>query len=128
MICYYIKSCTRQSKIRLAVTKIICRRHQISHNKWDHFWNKRMMANSIVQSIFMSSFNALPYHKILGLSKFKTFADDKINVTYKQKPFVKWEETIVGKGENAVFQHFLLFPQCFQKASFPGLLKIRIVR
>ena len=28
------------------------------------------------------------------------------------------EENIVGKGENAGYQHFLLFPQCFQKASF----------
>ena len=25
-------------------------------------------------------------------------------------------ENIAGKGENAGFQHFLLFPQCFQKA------------
>ena len=24
-------------------------------------------------------------------------------------------ENIVGKGENAGHQHFLLFPQCFQK-------------
>ena len=32
-------------------------------------------------------------------------------------------EKIVGKGENAGYQHFLLFPQCFQKSSFPGLLK-----
>ena len=24
-------------------------------------------------------------------------------------------ENIVGKGENAVNQHFLLFPQCFQE-------------
>ena len=29
-------------------------------------------------------------------------------------------ENIEGKGENAAFQHFLLFPQCFQKASFSG--------
>ena len=29
----------------------------------------------------------------------------------------------MGKGENAGYQHFLLFPQCFQKASFSGLLK-----
>ena len=28
----------------------------------------------------------------------------------RQDPF----ENIVGKGENAVYQHFLLFPQCFQ--------------
>ena len=30
-------------------------------------------------------------------------------------------EYMVGKGENAGYQHCLLFPQCFQKASFPGL-------
>ena len=31
----------------------------------------------------------------------------------RKKPF----ENIVGKGENAGYQHFLLFPQCF--LSFP---------
>ena len=36
-------------------------------------------------------------------------------------------ENIMGKGENAGYQHFLLFPQCFQKASFPGSLKSGIV-
>ena len=32
-------------------------------------------------------------------------------------------ENIVGKGENAGYQLFLLFQQTFQKASSPGLLK-----
>ena len=36
-------------------------------------------------------------------------------------------ENIVEKGENAGYQHFLLFPQCFQKAFYPGLLKVEIV-
>ena len=36
-------------------------------------------------------------------------------------------ENIVGKGENAGYQHFLLFPQCFQKASFPDTSKGVIV-
>ena len=27
-------------------------------------------------------------------------------------------ENIVLKGENAGYQHFLFFPQCFEKASF----------
>ena len=31
-----------------------------------------------------------------------------------------WVENIMGKVENAGYQHFLYFPQCFQKASFPG--------
>ena len=30
---------------------------------------------------------------------------------------------MVGKGENAGFQHFLRFPLCFQKASFLGVVK-----
>ena len=38
-----------------------------------------------------------------------------------------WVENIVGKGENAGYQHFLLFQQCFQKASPLGSLKVGIV-
>ena len=36
-------------------------------------------------------------------------------------------ENIVEKGENVGHQHFLLFPKCFQKASFSRSLKVRIV-
>ena len=36
-------------------------------------------------------------------------------------------ENIVGKGENAGYQHFLLFPQCFQQASFSKSFKVEIV-
>ena len=32
---------------------------------------------------------------------------------------------IVGKGENAGYQLFLFFPQCFQKAYFTMSLKVR---
>ena len=38
-----------------------------------------------------------------------------------------WIENIVGKGENAGYQHFLLFPQCFQKPSLSGSLKVGTV-
>ena len=34
---------------------------------------------------------------------------------------------IVGKGENAGYQHFLLFSQCFPKLSSLGSLKVGIV-
>ena len=37
-----------------------------------------------------------------------------------------WVENIVGK-ENAGYQHFLLFLQCFQMATFSGSLKVGIV-
>ena len=36
-------------------------------------------------------------------------------------------ENIVQKVENAGYQHFILYPQCFQNASFSGSLKVRIV-
>ena len=36
-------------------------------------------------------------------------------------------QNIEGKGENAGNQHFLLFPQCFQKASFSDTSKGVIV-
>ena len=61
--------------------------------------------------------NSLPNDKILDQRKFKAFADDTINVTKNVKRRV---ENIARKEENAGYQHFLLFSQCFQKATFPG--------
>ena len=71
--------------------------------------------------------NPLPNDKILDWSKFKVFADVKINVNQKLKFTMGRVEHIAGKGENAGYQHFLLFPQCFQKASFSWSLKVGIV-
>ena len=66
--------------------------------------------------------------KFLDQSNLKDFADNKLNVTYVTNFLTERVGNIVGKGENAGYQHFLLFPQCFQKASLSGLLKVRIVR
>ena len=57
-------------------------------------------------------------HKILDKSKLKAFADDNLNVNQRLKFALGRVENLVGKGENAGYQHFLLFPQCFQKAAF----------
>ena len=71
--------------------------------------------------------NSLPNNKMFDLSKLKAFADDKIKVL-KMTIFVSDRtENIVEKGENAGYQHFLLFPRCFHKLSFPEVLKIMIV-
>ena len=61
--------------------------------------------------------NFLLNNKISASSKLKAFADDKLNVDNIVISVSYWVENIVGKGENAGYQHFLLFPQCFQKAS-----------
>ena len=61
---------------------------------------------------------------MLDQSNLKALADNNINVTEKLKLVWGRVENIVGKGESAGYQHFLLFPQCFQKASFSWLLKV----
>ena len=60
----------------------------------------------------------LPNDKILDLSNLIAFAEDKVNHTKNIKYANHEVENIVGKGENAGYQHFLLFPQCFPKATF----------
>ena len=58
-------------------------------------------------------FKSLPNNKILNKSKFKAFADEKKIVTQKLKFVSERIENIVGNGENAGHQYFLLFQQIF---------------
>ena len=74
--------------------------------------------NPHLSTLKKKPFNPLPNDNFLDWSKFKAFADGKIIVTYQQKFLFGLVENIVGKGENAGYQHFLLFSQCFQKVSF----------
>ena len=57
--------------------------------------------------------NQFPDDKNLILFKLKAFANDKINVTQIMISVFDRVENIKGKGENAGYQHFPLFPQCF---------------
>ena len=72
-------------------------------------------------------FNSLQNDKTLDKSKLKAFTEGKINLTEKLKFILGKVENIVGKGENTCYHHFLLFPKCFQKASYTGSLKVLIV-
>ena len=71
----------------------------------------------------MESFNSSPCDKILNQLKLKAFAEDKINVTQESKLVLGRVENIVGKGENAGYQHFLLFPTMFSKCLFPRIVR-----
>ena len=48
-------------------------------------------------------------------SKLKELADDNFKVDENGRMFYKCVENTVGKGEIALYEQFLLFPQCFQK-------------
>ena len=68
-------------------------------------------------------FNPLPDDKILDCSELKQSADDNFEFDINSRKFYKLVENTVGKGEIACYEQFLLFPQCFQKACFPGGVK-----
>ena len=73
-------------------------------------------------------FYSLPNDSFLDWTKFKAFSDKKkLNVAKIMISVFNGVENIAGKGENDGYQHFFPFPQCCPKASFLGLLKIRIV-
>ena len=76
--------------------------------------------------ILYAFFNTLPDDKISDWSKLKAFADNKLNVTQNTKVVFHRLENIVGKEENAGYQHFLLFPHCFQKAFSSSASKVII--
>ena len=61
--------------------------------------------------------NSLPHDKILDWSKLKEFADDIIKIHKMMIYVFDRVENIVGEGENAGYQHFLLFPRCFKSFS-----------
>ena len=54
-------------------------------------------------------------------------ADDNFEFDENTRKFSKRVENTVGIGEIARYEQFLLFPQCFQKACFPGASKGVIV-
>ena len=51
--------------------------------------------------------------KIFNLTKLKAFADNKSNDAEVTISLFDRVENTAGKGENAGYQHFFLFPQCF---------------
>ena len=66
--------------------------------------------------------------QILDSSKLIEFTEDNFGFDKNGRKLSKWVENTVGKGKIARYEQFLLFPQCFQEACFPGASKGVIVR
>ena len=87
-----------------------------------------LSAGNIFSALILpAKVNSLPNNKFIDWFKLKAFADDKINLNKKSEFVFGRVENIVGKGENAGNQHFLLFQQCFQKGSPLRTFKVGIV-
>ena len=65
-------------------------------------------------------FNFFTKRQNLRPVQLKAFGDYKINVPKKLKIALERVENIVGKRENAGYQHFLHFQQCLHRVSFQG--------
>ena len=76
-------------------------------------------------SLCSTCINSLPNDKIVDWFKLKAFADDKIDVNKKLKFGMGGVENIVGKGENAGYQHFSPFPTMSSKGFFFKAVKSR---
>ena len=73
---------------------------------------------SLSKQYFSSFLNSLQKTKFLSdWSKLKGFADEKINMAEKCRFVSQRVENVVENGGNAGYQHFFLFPHCFQKPS-----------
>ena len=64
---------------------------------------------------------------MLDPSKMTEFAHDNFRFDENGTKLSKQVENTMGKGEIVPNEQFLLFPQCFQKACFPGASKGVIV-
>ena len=95
------------------ITHVYCLQCKCSQYGHVYFYS------TVTEHSCLGKINTLPNDKLLDWSKLKAFADNKIKVL-KMMIF----ENIVGKGENAGYQHFLFIPQCFQEFLL-GVVKSR---
>ena len=73
--------------------------------------------------LYTKHFNPLQDNKILALSKLKALADNNFIVAQIVQFFSEGVQSIEGKGKNAAFKHFLLFPLSFQNSYFYRVVK-----
>ena len=73
------------------------------------------LGTSVSHDLFSQWINFLPDDKILALSKLKAIADNNFNVAQRYTFSLIGHKTLWVKEKNTgLYQHFLLFPHCFQ--------------
>ena len=78
----------------------------------------KVMTDLLGIILHLDTFTSLPNKKILDRSKRKAFADENVNMAENLKFCLGSVENIVGKGENAGYQHFLFSLNVFKRLLF----------
>ena len=73
------------------------------------------------QAKILLALNSLPKDTILRMFEFKASADYKFGVAEIMEFVFGRLENVVGKGDNAGYQHFLLFSTIFSKCFLPWI-------
>ena len=81
----------------------------------------------LVRRFIFLNFLTISRRQILDSSILKEFVNDNFTFDENGRKLSKRVENTVGKGEITRSEQFLFFPQCFQKACFPGASKGVIV-
>ena len=94
-----------------------------------HFVSAMLLVGPICHTRFHSSHSTLTLYQTTNFRLFQTQTVCRRQFKFDEngRKLSKWVENTVGKGEIAHYEQFFLFPQCFQKASFPGASKGVIV-
>ena len=90
-----------------------------------HFKMLSAICFDLDQPKILSSGNGLTHYQTTNFRLFqlKKFADDNFTFDENRSKLSKQVENALGKGAIARYKQFLLFPQCFKKACFPGASK-----
>ena len=75
----------------------------------------RPIPTMFLKYVFLLVINSVPNDKFPNWSKLKAFSEDEINMTEILKFVLEKVENIVGKGENAGYQHFSFTHNVFKR-------------
>ena len=89
-------------------------------------FSKDLKSRQVKTWVCLGKRKPITRRQILDSSKLKGFADDNFIFDKNGRMLSKQVENTVGKGEIARYEQYLLFPQCFQKACFPGSQKVTL--
>ena len=93
--------------------------------QWYHY--ERQCITAVIMNL-QKQLSTLTHYQTTNFTLFQNerFADDNLKFEENGRKLFKTGRKTVEKGEIARYEQYLLFPQCLQKACFPGRQKVSL--